>query len=109
MIPQSKYILVPTYFRAKLVEGFHDKYIEYIMELDGYSQQELYQEGLSTIAMEWEQKSDRGELELYMYPDENHIGHHMSVRTRKAMEQEADFFEREDDNWVIPRHLFEPI
>lgn len=108
MIPKSSYRLVPSYFKVRLVEDFHDKYLDYLIELDGYSKQELQQEGASTIALSWEQKSDQGELQLYMYPEE-FTDHHYSVQTSKIMEQEADFFEREDANWVIPRHLFEPI
>lgn len=34
-------------------------------------------------------------LWLYEFPEEGLAG--------------FDYFEKEDDNWVIPRHLFEPI
>jgi len=101
-IPKSSWTLKCEYFKVKLIDDFKEQMIQYIMGLDGYSQQELHQEGLYTVIDEWQLKSDNGTLELYQYPLEPDS----QIVSAKIIEYDSDYFEREDDNWVIPRHLF---
>lgn len=104
-IPKSSWILKREYFEVKLVKGFKEKMIQHIISLDGYSLQELQQDGFITAVEDWVYRSENGVLELYQYPMEPNS----QCFSAKIIEEESDYFERLDDNWIIPRHLFEVV
>lgn len=103
-IPRSSWVLEPAYFSVKLVEDFETKYKEY-QKSEGLLEDELLGEDLTYTLSEWLLASEQGELELYQYPQEPDN----QCFSKNIIENNSDYFERYDDNWVIPRFLFEVL
>ena len=88
-IPKSSWVLKKEYFNAKLVDNFKPKYLQYMSELG----------------------SDLDDIELL-----NFIDSIMRLDTvilyefpGELFKSDCDYFEKADDNYVLPRHLFELI
>lgn len=109
-IPQSYWRLIPTYFKVKLVDDFADKFIQWNIDVNFLGKEDEFWEkeglkDLSNVIHMWLRKPY---LEIYQFPTQDMYGS-MSMDTRDKLNQHADYFEREDDNYVIPYHLFEVI
>ena len=99
-IPESQWVLEPKYFRARLVQGFVDKYIAWTIGKNFYGSVEVfksYSEAYNLRETLENMYGQEGLVLLYQYTQDN------------VEEYEADYFEKEDDNFVIPRHLFEVL
>ena len=92
-IPRSEWVLKCNYFKVRLVSDFTAKYINYAVELGQDRDDPDMLDFLDYI-------TSRDDVELYQFPPG-------IVFT--ASEDEHDYFERFDDNHVIPRCLFKPI
>lgn len=103
-IPRSSWILESAYFTAKLVEDFEVKYKDY-QKSEGLKEEDLLGEDLTDTLVEWLLASERGELELYQFPQEPDS----QCFSKDIIENHSDYFERYDDNWVLPRFLFEVL
>ncbi len=101
-IPKSTWTVNKNYFEVTLVEDFKEKYVQWQLGYNGYELDELTTQGIVEVIDNWQHRSDSGVLELYQFP--------MEVNTQcycsEIIEEDRDYFERLDDNWVIPRHLF---
>ncbi len=103
-IPKSTWTVNKNYFEVKLVEDFKEKYVgwqlAYNVELD-----ELMAQGVVEVIDNWQHRSDNGVLELYQFPMEASN----QCYCAEIIEKDSEYFERLDDDWVIPRHLFEVV
>lgn len=104
-IPKSYWVVKKEYFEVKLVENFRDKMIQHTIDLDGYTLQELQSNGFISTIDKWVYRSDKGVLELYQHP----LPSDSQCFSADIVENESDYFERLDDDWAIPRHLFEVV
>jgi hypothetical protein len=93
-IPASNWVLKKTYFEATLVDNFDSLYKEWLKK-EGENINNWF-----NLSPELDRFiSNLGEnptVELYQFPNE-----------RSGLDH--DYFEKDDDNHVIPRFLFEPI
>lgn len=92
-IPKSSWVVEPVYFEARLVKGFKEKYINFLKE----DSDEYDFDAASKVIDNWLINSH---VWLYQYPDDNFD---------KIPDDQMSYFEKEDDDWVIPRHLFDPV
>ncbi len=104
-IPKSVWIIDKKYFEVKLVEDFKEEYIQWQLTYNGYELDELTTQGVVEVIDNWQHRSDNGVLELYQFPVELSVTCH----SKSITDQHSDYFERLDDDWVIPRHLFEVV
>lgn len=89
-IPKSSWKLSEVYFKAKLVDNFKQKYIDFLLEdSDTYD--------FDTVGKVVDSWLKRDYVDLYQFP----------VGGNNLPEDEYDYFERLDHDWVIPRKLFE--
>lgn len=95
-IPKSSWVIKKVYFKVRLVEDFEQKYREYMYSI-GESEDSLADSNFGYVVWNWLQQEY---LWLYEFPEEI---------THWECRDGVDYFEEEDDDWVIPRHLFEPI
>ena len=86
-IPQSTWVLKKEYFNAKLVDNFKEHYLRYMKNECGH---DCDDSGLLNFI---DSLTCLDYVILYQFPNEN-----------KAMTY--DYFEKIDDNHVIPRALF---
>jgi len=91
--------LKKIYFKVKLVEDFENKY-EYYLIRQGYSPDVVKTSSVGSTVRKWLSKEY---LELYQYPIE------VIPEYPLLTEDLGDYFEKEDDEWAIPRHLFEVL
>ena len=95
-IPKSGWVVKEVYFKAKLVDDFEQKYLEFMHSI-GEIEDPLEDSDFNNAVYRWLQQDY---VWLYEYPEEMCYGGYCDG---------VEYFEEEDDNWVIPRHLFEPI
>jgi hypothetical protein len=88
-IPASNWILKKEYFEAKLVDDFESRYREWFEKENGTTDSLDLNRFMLYL-------SEDSTVELYQFPNE-----------RSGLEH--DYFEKDDDNHVIPRFLFEPV
>lgn len=96
-IPNSSWIVDRTFFKAKVVDDFRREYIKWGddeghgFDIEDESFKEVDEFIHSVIKLSYS-----GCLELYQWPSDD-------------VDDECDYFERFDDNYTIPRHLFEVV
>jgi hypothetical protein len=88
-IPSSNWILKKEYFEAKLVDNFESCYRKWFKEENGNTDSQDFDRFMSYL-------SEQPTVELYQFPN-----------PKSGLEH--DYFEKDDDNHVIPRFLFEPV
>lgn len=96
-IPSSRWVIQPNYFKAKFVEDFSSKYLLWLSEYDGDPDEDAIKFAASM--------QDKGVVDLYQQPFDPLSNNCPTVK----YEDIADYFEKYDDNHVIPRHLFDLI
>lgn len=96
-IPRSEWVVNCVYFEAKLVDNFENLYKEWLLS-NGSREEDLVTYNLESTVRGW--LNSASSVWLYRFPNRYN---------NEETEDDADYFEKEDDNWVIPRHLFEPI
>lgn len=89
----SQWVLRKMFFSVKLVDNFKSEYLEWMAEI-GHDCDDL--DLLKFI----EAVTKQDTVELYQFP---------SSKPFDDDENEQDYFERLDDNHVIPRKLFELV
>jgi len=89
-IVKSEWVLKKNYFKVKLIDNFKLEYIEWMTE-QGHDHDDL--DMLKFI----EEVTSRDDVELYQFP------HDFPFKTNDV---EFDYFEKVDDNHVLPRMLF---
>lgn len=87
-IPASNWVLSKEYFEVELVVDFELKYRDWFTGEGNIINQDFERFMLYL--------KENPTVELYQFPQ---------ART----DIEHDYFERDDDNHVVPRHLFTPI
>ena len=92
-VPKSQWIIEKVFFKVKLVDNFKSEYIGWMSEV-GHDHDDL--DMLKFI----ENVTNQDTVELYQFP---------SQKPWDNDDSEQDYFERLDDNHVIPRILFELI
>lgn len=92
-IPKSEWILRPKYFKVKLVDNFKSEYIEW-MEECGHDRNDL--DMLKFI----EAVTNQDTVELYQFP---------SQKPWDNDDNDQGYFEKIDNNHVLPRNVFELI
>lgn len=91
-IPKSTWVLSEVYFKVNLIENFKSEYLEWMAEI-GHDCDDL--ELLTFIR----NVTDQDIVELYQFPSEKVF----------KDDDDADYFERLDNNHVLPRKLFKLI
>jgi hypothetical protein len=89
-IPKSEWILRKEYFKVKLIENFKSEYLQWMNKECGHNIDDL--ELLRFI----DKITASNFVVLYQFPNED-------------KNNTYDYFEKEDDNHVIPKFLFEMI
>lgn len=87
-VPRSEWRVIPNYFKVKLVSDFMDKW-EALVESGEYEADEVFTDRVTSTEYIW----------VYQFPD---LYDYVS-------DEDADYFEREDDNWVLSRDMFEVV
>ena len=85
--PKSQWVIDKNYFTAKPVDNFRVKYLKWLSDYD--PEAEITKELKDFIYY----MTTNDFVQIYEYPHESPL---------------KDYFEKNDDNHVIPRHLFEP-
>lgn len=85
-VQKSSWVIKAVYFDAEVVDNFAKKYLEWFAN-DGSEVED------STIQFANRIENEKV-IKIYQFPFE------------KDTDETADYFEKEDDNHVIPYHLF---
>lgn len=109
-IPSSRWVIEENYFKVKFIENIREEYLKWLWKYEGYrSLDELISivesGGEPSLSKFLDRISKGGEFEIYQQPFDHSSNNCETVK----YEFNADYFEKEDDNCVIPRHLFELI
>ncbi len=91
-IPVSNWVLDKRFFEAKLVDDFDGKYKKWFLEYNGAADNSA---SFTTFLINLHEHST---IELYRFPNDT-----------RDTSGEHDYFEKDDDNYAIPRFLFEPV
>ena len=86
--PKSQWVINKNYFTVKPVDHFRLKYFEWLKDYDPEAE---HTEDTDKF-LDYMVRNDF--VQVYEYPQENQV---------------KDYFEMQDDNHVIPRHLFELV
>lgn len=103
-LPKSSLAVNRVYFKARPVDGFKSKWIEWMISYDGaYNEKEVMHSYNQDGALDefLDRVESMSEIELYKFPCD-----HSKAGGRDHL---CDYFEMLDDNHVIPRSLFTPI
>lgn len=100
-IPRSEWVLYPRYFKAILKYGqeFKEKYLEWYKLENLY--EDLSSENFSDVEKVVDKWLQQEYLVLCQFPEHRH------GRTDKEIEDESDYFEKEDGNFLLKRWMFE--
>ena len=98
-IPKSTWVLNKVYFPVKVVDDFKEGYFKWLREYDVIPTDEEELNKLNEFIHYIIKRSYRDCLELYEFP----------TKGCYDFSGEYDYFEKDDCNYVIPRHLFELI
>lgn len=86
--PKSQWVIDKNYFTVKIIDNFKSKYLEWLKEYDTEAE---YTEDMGDF-LDYMTRNEF--VQVYEYPHENPI---------------KDYFEMSDDNYVMPRHLFDLV
>lgn len=92
-IPKSTWTLKKEYFKVKLIDNFKSEYLEWVAEI-GHDCDDL--DLLKFI----EAVTSQDTVELYQFPSQKPFDND---------DENQDYFEKIDDNHVLPRSVFELI
>jgi hypothetical protein len=99
-VPKSSWIVNKVYFEVTLVDNFKEKYLEWLRKYEGAeSVKQLWDNDTGDLLLRFLQRvCNRPTMEVYQFPCDVH--YHSSA------DHLQDYFERQDDNHVIPFELF---
>lgn len=101
-IPKSSWTINKVYFKAKVVDDFQNKYLQWGQEEGcGFTDSEESTKEVIQFIRNTQKMSNQGWVWLYEYPEEINQCH-----CDYGNVAEYDYFEKGDDNHIIPRHLF---
>lgn len=108
-IPKSSWVINKVYFKAKVVDDFQNKYLQWGQEEGcGFTDSEESTKEVIQFIRNTQKMSNQGWVWLYEYPAETNQCYCNDGTYARGRDNgdEYDYFEKYDDNYVIPRHLF---
>ena len=108
-IPKSSWTVNKVYFKAKLVDDFQSTYLQWGQsEGCGFTDSEESTKEVMQFIRNTQKMSNQGYVWLYEYPEDINQCYCDDGSYVNDFDNgdEYDYFEKCDDNYVIPRHLF---